>query len=388
VWLASIAYQFGGRMRYACSVPRDNAVSSADAAAGPELPGLDLDVLGAYLDRERPGLVTGPLTGSLLSGGRSNLTYLVSDGSTEWVLRRPPLGHVLASAHDMGREYRIQKALDGSAVPVAHVEVHCADPEVLGAPFYLMERVVGEIYRNADQTSALTEGRRAALATELIDVLAELHAVRPAEVGLGDLGRPAGYPARQLKRWAGQLAQSLSRDVSGLERLHDLLVATLPADPAATDPAAASIVHGDYRLDNVVVGSDGAIKAVLDWEMATLGHPLADLGLLLTYWDGLSQIQENPIAGGTGPIAGFPDGTQLAQRYVERRAAAGVDVSLTDLQWFIGLGHYKLAVILEGIHYRYVQGQTVGEGFDEIGELVPPIVGWGLDVVAKLPPTS
>jgi aminoglycoside phosphotransferase (APT) family kinase protein len=350
-----------------------------------ELPGLDLRALRASLDRERPGVFTGELTGSLLAGGRSNLTYLVTDGTRELVLRRPPLGHVLATAHDMGREYRIQAALARSGVPVPQVEWYCADPDVIGAPFYLMERVIGTIYREAAQTERLTVDERATLAFRLVDVLADLHAVRPADVGLGDLGRPVGYPARQLKRWAGQLAQSHSRDVPGIDELHDLLVATMPDDPAAADPAAASIVHGDYRLDNVVVGADGRISAVLDWEMATLGHPLADIGLLVTYWDGLGNLKDNPIAHGVGASAGFPDATQLAQRYVEARATTGTHVSLADLEWFVGLGYYKLAAILEGIHYRFQQSQTVGEGFDRIGDSVAPLVSAGLDVVAKLP---
>jgi aminoglycoside phosphotransferase (APT) family kinase protein len=320
-----------------------------------DLPGLDLDRLAGYLAGRVP--VSGPLTGTLMPGGRSNLTYLVTDGHREWVLRRPPLGHVLATAHDMAREHRVISALAGTAVPVPGTVLLCPDEAVLGAPFYLMEKVDGTVYRSAAQTAALTGTERARIARAMVETLAALHRVDPAVVGLADFGRPDGFLDRQVRRWGKQLAASRSRELPGIDRLAEGLAGSVPASPA---PA---VVHGDYRLDNLLV-RDGAVAAVLDWEMSTLGDPLTDLGLLLVYWD-----HAGDIAAGVGARHGFPAGTTLAQWY-------GVDPATLD--WYVALAAFKLAVILEGIHYRYVHGLTVGEGFAEIGAAVPTLVEIGL----------
>ncbi|MER7011837.1 phosphotransferase family protein [Saccharopolyspora sp. NPDC000359] len=335
------------------------------------LPGLDLDRLRAHLDAERPGLLAGPLTGELVQGGRSNLTYLVGDGQQQWVVRRPPLGHVLATAHDMGREFRVLSALAGTDVPVPGTHLLCQDDSVLGAPFYVMEYVPGTVYRSPKLTEQLAPQQRAELSWQLVDVLADLHAIDPDPVGLGDFGRPAGFLERQVRRWSKQLAASRSRDLDGVEEL-----ATRLADHVPTTPRAG-IVHGDYRLDNVIVGDDQRIRAVLDWEMATLGDPLTDLGLLAVYWEGFSGVEHNPIAKGIGPEHGFPSAHQLLQRYAER---SGTDLS--ELDWYVAFGFFKIAVILEGIHYRFIHGQTVGEGFDHVGALVAPLVAQGLTTLA------
>jgi aminoglycoside phosphotransferase (APT) family kinase protein len=336
------------------------------------LPGLDLARLDDYLAREHPRLAAGPLTGELIVGGRSNLTYVIADGSREWVLRRPPLGHVLATAHDMGREFRVISALAGTAVPVPATVLLCQDPEVLGAPFYLMRRVPGTVYRDAAQTATLTPGQRAALARHLVDVLAELHRIDPASVGLSDFGRPDGFLARQVRRWGKQLASSRSRDLPGVDSLVAGLAASVPASPA---PA---IVHGDYRLDNVLV-HEGRIAAVLDWEMSTVGDPLTDLGLLVVYWDRMPDL-EHAVVSGVGARHGFPDGATLTGWYAARTGA-----DLSTLDWYVALASFKLAVILEGIHYRYSQGLTVGDGFEQVGTLVPPLVEIGLAHVPKEP---
>jgi aminoglycoside phosphotransferase (APT) family kinase protein len=320
--------------------------------------GLDLDRLRAWLDMARPGLVRGPLRAELLPGGRSNLTYAVDDGHATWVVRRPPLGHVLTTAHDMGREFRVLSALTGTAVPVPAPLCLCADPDVLGAPFYVMARVDGTIYRDAGQVAPLGPSRLRDLAGALVGVLVEIHAIDPAEVGLGDFGRPAGYLARQLRRWSQQLDASRSRPLPGIDELRDVLAGTLP--PAA---GRGGIVHGDYRLDNVVVGADGDVAAVLDWEMATLGDQLTDLGLLLMYWE--------LMLDGVDPT-GFPAASWLADRYADR---GGTD--LTHLAWYVAFAYFKLAVIAEGIHYRYVAGQTVGAGFEQFEALVPRLVERG-----------
>ncbi|MGN9906725.1 phosphotransferase family protein [Phytohabitans sp. LJ34] len=329
-------------------------------------PGLDIARLRAYLDTEHAGLRDGELRADLIPGGKSNLTYTLRDDSHTWVLRRPPLGHVLRTAHDMAREYRVISALAPTAVPVPRTLLLCPDAEVIGAPFYVMEFVDGTVYRTAEQTAALGAERAGTLAFTLVDVLADLHEVDAEAVGLGDFGHPAGYLERQVRRWKGQLDASRSRDLPGVDELHTRLAESVPAE------SGASVVHGDYRLDNVVVDADGRVAAVLDWEMATLGDPLADLGLLLVYWDGLARIGGNAVATAVNPAAGFPPGAALAARYAERRGA-----DLTRLPWYTAFGFFKLAVIAEGIHYRFTRGKTVGAGFEQIGQIVPPLVAYG-----------
>jgi aminoglycoside phosphotransferase (APT) family kinase protein len=328
-------------------------------------PGVDSVALRRHLDRERPGLVGGPLRAELIPGGRSNLTYLIDDGAGQWVLRRPPLGHVLATAHDMGREFRVMTALAGSDVPVPATVLLCADDSVLGAPFYVMEKVDGEVLRSPEAiTAALTLAQARELSFTLVDVLVRLHEVDPATVGLGDFGRPDGYLERQVRRWAGQLDRSRSRDLPGIDELHDRLRGSVPATQRNT------IVHGDFRLDNVIVNVTGpqrTIAAVLDWEMSTLGDPLADLGLLVVYWDTLMAM-----AGATAE-RGFASASEVVAHYGKR---SGLDLSTVD--WYVAFGFYKLAVVAEGIHYRHVHGQTVGDGFERFATMVTPLVDQGL----------
>ncbi len=331
-----------------------------------ELAGLDLGALTRWLDNERPGLRRGDLRARIIAGGRSNLTYALDDDTHRWVLRRPPLGHVLATAHDMAREHRVISALAGSPVPVPATIAMCDDLEVLGAPFYLMERVEGTAVRTRDDLLQVPSGARVPLAHRLVDTLAALHGVDPSAVGLADFGRPEGFLQRQVRRWGQQLDASRSRDVAGIDDLHAALGAALPTSQRAT------IVHGDFRLDNVLVGPGHEIKAVLDWEMATLGDPLTDIGLLLVYWgDGrpgaLGSVAETPAS-----VEDYPDGAALAERYA---AASGLDLS--PLPWYVAMGCFKLAVVLEGIHYRFGKGQTVGAGFDTIGAVVPGLVASG-----------
>lgn len=329
-------------------------------------PGLDLDQLRGHLDRERPGLVGGPLTARLIEGGRSNLTYAVTDGTTRWVVRRPPLGHVLATAHDMKREHRVISALHrGTEVPVPAPVLLCEDVDVLGAPFYVMDFVDGTPYRTAEELAPLGAERTRAAVLGLVDTLVDLHSVDPEAVGLGDFGRPDGFLDRQLRRWGKQLDASRNRDLAGIDELHAALGRQLPVSPAPT------VVHGDYRLDNVLIGEDDRIKAILDWEMSTLGDPLTDLGLLVMYSTRL-ELPDSPISTTAG-ADGHPDAAELIERYAAR---SGRDVSAVS--WYTAFAWFKLAVILEGIHYRYTLGQTVGAGFDRIGELVPVFIEHGL----------
>ncbi|QEU95431.1 phosphotransferase family protein [Streptomyces kanamyceticus] len=328
-------------------------------------PGLDLETLRGHLDRERPGLVGGPLSARLIEGGRSNLTYAVTDGAARWVVRRPPLGHVLATAHDMKREHRVISALHPTDVPVPKPVLLCEDESVIGSPFYVMEFVEGTPYRTAEQLAPLGAERTRAAVFTLVDTLVDLHAVDPEAVGLRDFGRPDGFLDRQLRRWGKQLDASRGRDLAGIDELHAALGRALPASPAAT------VIHGDYRLDNVLIDGSDRIRAVLDWEMSTLGDPLTDLGLLAMYSVKL-ELPDSPISTTAG-APGHPDPAELVERYATR---SGRDVGA--ISWYTAFAWFKLAVILEGIHYRFTLGQTVGAGFDRIGELVPVFIEHGL----------
>ncbi|MBT2369588.1 phosphotransferase family protein [Streptomyces sp. ISL-10] len=326
--------------------------------------GLDPEQLRGHLDRERPGLVSGPLSARLIQGGRSNLTYAVTDGTGRWVVRRPPLGHVLATAHDMKREHRVISALAPTGVPVPRPVLLCEDESVMGSPFYVMEFVEGTPYRTADQLAALGPARTRDAVLSLVDTLVDLHAVEPDAVGLGDFGRPEGFLDRQLRRWGKQLDASRNRELPGIDELHAALGRALPDSPAAT------VIHGDYRLDNVLIGEDDRITAVLDWEMSTLGDPLTDLGLLVMYSHRLD-LPGSPISTTAG-APGHPSPGELIERYATR---SGRDASA--IAWYTAFAWFKLAVILEGIHYRYTLGQTVGAGFDRIGDLVPLFIEHG-----------
>ena len=335
----------------------------------PDLRGLDLDKLSAWLPSV--GIQAGPLTGELIAGGKSNLTYAVSDGSNEWIVRRPPLGHVLATAHDMGREYRVMTALQGTDVPVPVTYAMCEDIEVIGAPFYVMERCVGTPYRRKQELIALGEDRTRVISERLMDTMIALHLVDPASVGLSDFGKAEGYLARQVERWKKQLVASYSRDLPLADSLYEQLHATVPAE------SATGIVHGDFRLDNVLVDDQDRPTAVLDWEMATLGDPLTDLALMLVY-NRLGEALGSDAVTDVSLAPGYLSETDTVLRY-----AAGTGRDLSNFGFYIGLAVFKLAAILEGIHFRYLQGQTVGAGFDRIGEGITPLLEAGLQAMKE-----
>jgi len=351
-----------------------SGTSTADTAQDP--PGLDLTRLADWLatlpDSPVPpaGRVTGPLKATLLAGGKSNLTYEVRDGEYRWVLRRPPLGHVLATAHDMAREYRVMSALQGTGVPVPKTYALCQDRGVIGAPFYLMERVEGTAYRWASQLEPLGRERTRKISSDLIDILAALHAVDPASVGLADFGRPEGFLVRQVSRWKKQLDASYCRDLPAATELHALLAASVP------EQSPDGIVHGDYRLDNVLTAVDDHLVAVLDWEMATLGDPLTDLALMSVYQ------RFAAIMGGSIADASSAPGFLTTQEVITRYAAAS-HRNLEHFGFYLGLAAFKLAVITEGIYYRHLHGQTVGTGFDTVGTVTEPMLAAGIDFVRE-----
>src|ERR1700744_1350037 len=331
-----------------------------------DLPGLDLDSFAAYFGAAHPGAIAGPLRGSVLPGGKSNITYDVTDGENHWVVRRPPLGHVLAPAHDMSREYRVISALSGTTVPVPRTWLLCEDPEVIGAPFYVMAKVAGTAYRTAPQLEAVGAERTRIMATRMINTLADLHAVDPAVVGLADFGRPEGFLGRQVRRWKKQLDASRSRDLPGADELHAALAAPVPAE------SHGPLVHRDYRLDNLLIGDGDRVTAVLDWEMATLGDPLTDIGLLLAY-HALARLDTGYTVADASTAPGYPGDTEIINAYGRR---SGRDLS--NLGFYLGLAFFKIAVICEGIYYRFTQGQTVGDGFGDIGAAPEPLIQAGL----------
>lgn len=323
------------------------------------MPDLDLTALERWLaDRVAP-----PLRATRVPHGHSNLTYLLDDDAgRRLVLRRPPLGHVLATAHDVLREARVVTALAGTAVPVPPV-LATDGGAVLDAPCYVMAFVDGVVLRDAATAATLAPAARAAASESLVDALVALHAIDPADVGLADLGRADGYVARQLRRWLRQIDEGGARNRARLADLHDRLAASVPAG----EPGR--IVHGDYKLENVIVSTAGDVRAVLDWELATLGDPLADLGALLVYWD--AHVDGRlPVVAGPG-AAGFPSARSLADRYARR---SGRD--LADLGFYVAFAAWRLACILEGVHARYVD--------DSMGRPLPPELAGFDDQIAAL----
>ena len=317
----------------------------------------------------------GELRARVIAGGKSNLTYEVTDGHGWWIVRRPPLGHVQATAHDMGREYTAMSALADTDVPVPVTYAHCPDDSVLGAPFYVMERVDGIAYRRAAELDELGADRTAALAGRLVEVLVSLHAVDPAAVGLAEFGRPQGFLERQVRRWGKQLEGSKTREHPDADELHRLLseqVAAVEAGAQSSGSSVLGIVHGDYRLDNCLVGADDEIHAVVDWEMATLGDTRTDLALMMVY-ETLGASAGGDLVSDVAKARGWPGNDAQLAAYV---AASGREPG--DMGFHLALAYFKLAVILEGIHYRYLKGQTVGEGFDRIGEGFDLIIAAGL----------
>jgi aminoglycoside phosphotransferase (APT) family kinase protein len=305
-----------------------------------------------------------PLRFARIAGGLSNLTYHMWDAAERhWVLRRPPLHGVEQSAHDMGREHRIMEALGPSAVPVPPVVGLCDDTSVTGAPFFVMEYVDGAVLRGPEIVALQTDEHMRTRASEsMIDTLVALHAVDPDAVGLGDLGRREDYCARQLKRWQRQWDRVHTRDLPQISEAYDRLRSNIPPQ------LGAGIVHGDYRLDNLILDDDGRVAAVVDWELCTLGDPLADLGMLWVYWKDDGE-DFSPLPRTASDQHGFLRKVDLVERYAQ---ASGRDLS--DFEYYIALGYWRLAVILEGVYARFSSGAY--------GEVPSEVSGFGQTVRA------
>ena len=315
--------------------------------------------------------VRGPLRATLLTGGRSNLTYRLEDDVAAWALRRPPHGGVIESAHDVGREYRVVDALQGSDVPVARTVACDLEGTALGAPCAVVEFVPGRTVRAQSDLECYDDAQLAACATGLVDVLARLHAVDPVAVGLDGYGRHDGYAARQLRRWSGQWAAVGATDERA-ERLLDWLSARVPEQSRTT------VVHGDYRVDNVLLDPEdpARVLAVVDWELSTLGDPVADVATLCAYrHEGLDGVL-GIAAAWTSPR--FPAPAELAHSYAERTGS-----DLPHFDFHLALAFYKLAVIAQGIVYRHALGVTAGEGYEGVAASVPVLLDAGLEVARR-----
>ena len=338
-------------------------------------PLVDAEALGRYLAQALPGPgAAEPLQVERIRGGHSNETFFITRGREQWALRRPPRGPLLPTAHDVAREYRVLRGLAQTNVPIPRPILLCEDSAVIGAPFYLMERVQGVVIRASLPEAFATEEARRAIGFEVIDRLADLHAADWQAVGLGDLGKPQGYLERQLRRWTGQLDASRNRPLPDLDAVTAWLQAHLPESPAAT------VVHGDYRLDNLMFAPDlpPRVVAILDWEMATLGDPLADVGYLLSFW----REPGDPDMGALGDAAwnvtaqpGFPSRAQLVERYATRTGR-----QMEHVAFYVALAIWKLAILLEGSYKRHLAGTTDDPFFATLGAGIPALASRALAV--------
>lgn len=334
-------------------------------------PLIDEENLRRYLAEHIPGKDV-PLKVERIRGGHSNETFFIQRGDEQWVLRRPPRGPLLPTAHDVMREYRVLKALNTTSVPTPRVILACEDTSVIGAPFYLMERVQGVVVRDELPAYATDTAGRQAISKALIDALVELHSVDWRAVGLGDFGKPEGYLERQLRRWTGQLEKSRQRPLSDLDKVTQWLTEHMPVSGPAT------IVHGDYRLDNAMLANDEPrVIAIFDWEMATIGDPLADVGYLLSFWrepgdpepefsTEMWRVMEQP---------GFLSRAEIAQYYAERSGRP-----ITDMAFYEALAIWKLAILLEGSYSRHRSGTTDDPFFEKLGEGVPALARRALEI--------
>jgi aminoglycoside phosphotransferase (APT) family kinase protein len=339
-----------------------------DSLAGLDLGALDRHLQGISIPR------SGQLRAELISGGRSNLTFRVHDDASAWVLRRPPMHGLTPSAHDMAREYRVVAALADTPVPVADAVTLCEDEAVLGAPFAMVAYVPGRVVRSAGELEAIgdrTEIDRCV--DELIRVLANLHAVDPVSVGLADFGRPDGYLERQVRRWAGQWQHVRLDDDdrdADVHRLHSALAEAVPPQ------SGSSIVHGDYRIDNTILDSHDAanVRAVVDWELSTLGDPVSDAALMCAYRNPAMDLILNLQSAWTSPLIPPPD--ELAHRYSTISGRP-----LANWPFYMSLAYFKIAIIAAGIDFRRRMAGG-DDGSDRVAEVIAPLIALGLNTIS------
>jgi aminoglycoside phosphotransferase (APT) family kinase protein len=314
--------------------------------------------------------LAGPLESALIAGGRSNLTFVISDGSSRWVLRMPPRVGRTASAHDVAREHRVTSALATTGVPVPEAVLLCEDESLLGAPFAVSGYVDGHAVRTQADLAAYDDGRLAAVMTSLVETLVTLHRVDHCSVGLATFGRPDGYAERQLRRWSGQWETVSLPD---LQPVAAEVIAKLRS--RTPEQLATSIVHGDYRIDNTLLSSDGTVAAVVDWELSTLGDPVADVAMMCAYrYEPFDLVVGAPSAWTS---ARLPGAEALAARY---ESCGGVP--LVDWNSHLALACFKVAVIAAGIDHRRRAGSGSGAGFDTAGEAVGPFLELARDALA------
>jgi len=315
---------------------------------------------------------SGGLALSRFKGGQSNPTYRIDTPAKSYVLRRKPFGELLPSAHAVDREYRVIAALHPTGFPVPRAFGLCEDEGVIGAAFYVMELVEGRTYWDG-AIPAASPAERSAVYNELVDVLARLHAIEPAAVGLADYGRPGNFFERQVNRWTRQYEASRTDDVPEMDRLIAFLPATLPAQQGST------IVHGDYRIDNLIFANDGTAQAVLDWELSTLGDPMADLAYLLMNW--AMPYEGRAALGGLDIEAlGIPALAVLAERYCVASGRSAVP----PLDWYFAFNLFRLAGIVQGIRKRVIDGNAASAQAAEMAKQVEPLAqaAWSFAVKA------
>jgi aminoglycoside phosphotransferase (APT) family kinase protein len=326
--------------------------------------------VAAYLRKELPDIVgDAPITFEQFPGGKANLTYLARAGSTELVLRRPPLGPVAPGAHDMSREYRVLSVLHQAYPRAPRAHLLCEDPDVMGKPFFVMERRTGHVVRGEWPEGIGADDRfRRTVGENLVDALAELHLVDHEALGLSDLGRPDGFVGRQVAGWADRWNRAKDHEVPAMDEAARRLAAAVP------EPQAATLLHNDFKLDNTMIDERGAIVAVFDWDMSTTGDPLVDVGTTLAYWSG-GGVASFAAADAVvlGDVIGPPD---IVERYAD---ATGFDLSGID--WYRALGLFRIAVIVQQIYIRWVRGQTRDDRFSRLGEIVPPMAAAAVDLL-------
>lgn len=331
-----------------------------------ELAGMNTPALAKFLTDSGVVLV-GDLQVELISGGRSNLTFKAYDEKSAWVVRRPPTSGLTPSAHDMAREWAVTSALQVTDVPVAKTVAFDAADTVLGAPTTVVEFDPGRVVRTRADLEDLSDADIDANTSELIRVLGLLHSVDFESVGLGSFGKPEGFVGRQVKTWARQWEAVKTRDLPDVERLRDKLAAAVPAR------SGSSIVHGDYRVDNVILteGNPGSIAAVVDWEMSTLGDPLTDVALMCVYRQPIFDAVLGVSAAWTSDR--YPSADELAERYSRETGT-----ELSDWEFYLALANFKLGVIGEGITHRALAGSDTGSGAAAAAEATHEFMAAGL----------